>query len=91
MSSEVIFKQIFYEVRETGQPNIGMEDMGRMRICIHPMSEQQKIASYLDEHTNLIDKTISLEKKRVQLLKEYNQSLISSVVTGKLRILKGMI
>ena len=91
MSSEVIVGQIFYDVRETGQPNIGMEDMNKMRICIPPMSEQQKIASYLDEYTQLIDKTISIEKKRIQLLKEYHQSLISSVVTGKIRISEDMI
>ena len=68
-----------------------MEDMNKMRICIPPMSEQQKIASYLDEYTQLIDKTISIEKKRIQLLKEYHQSLISSVVTGKIRISEDMI
>ena len=86
MSSEVIVGQIFYDVRETGQPNIGMEDMNRMRICIPPISEQQQIVEYLDEQTQLIDKTISIEKKRIELLKEYRQSLISEVVTGKRKV-----
>jgi len=45
--------------------------------------EQNEIVSYLDEHTQLIDKTISIEEKRIELLKEYRQSLISEVVTGK--------
>jgi len=86
MSSEVIVGQIFYDVRETGQPNIGMEDMNRMRICIPPISEQQKIVEYLDEQTQKIDKTISIEEKRIELLKEYRQSLISEVVTGKRKV-----
>ena len=86
MSSEVIVGQIFYDVRETGQPNIGMEDMNRMRICIPPTSEQQQIVEYLDEQTGLIDKTISTEEKRIDLLKEYRQSLISEVVTGKRKV-----
>ena len=86
MSSEVIVGQIFYDVRETGQPNIGMEDMNRMRICIPPMDEQQQIVEYLDEQTQLIDKTISIEEKRIELLKEYRQSLISEVVTGKRKV-----
>ena len=88
MSSEVIIGQIFYDVRETGQPNIGMEDMNRMRICIPPISEQQKIVVYLDEQTQLIDKTVSFEKKRIELLKEYRQSLISEVVTGKRKVVE---
>ena len=88
MSSEVIIGQIFYDVRETGQPNIGMEDMNRMRICIPPLSEQQQMVDYLDEHTQLIDKTISIEEKRIELLKEYRQSLISEVVTGKRKVVE---
>jgi type I restriction enzyme, S subunit len=86
MSSEVIVGQILYDVRETGQPNIGMEDMNRMRICIPPIDEQQQVVEYLDEQTQLIDNTISIEEKRIELLKEYRQSLISEVVTGKLKV-----
>jgi type I restriction enzyme S subunit len=52
-----------------------------------PLSEQQQIVSYLDEHTQLIDKTISVEERRIELLKEYRQSLISEVVTGKRKVI----
>jgi len=86
MSSEVIVKQIFFDVRETGQPNIGMEDMNRMRICIPPLEEQSQIVEYLDEQTQNIDSTIEKETKRTELLKEYRQSLISEVVTGKVDV-----
>ena len=48
--------------------------------------EQQQIVEYLDEQTQLIDKTISIEEKRIELLKEYRQSLISEVVTGKRKV-----
>ncbi len=51
-----------------------------------PLSEQLQIVSYLDEQTGLIDKTISIEEKRIELLKEYRQSLISEVVTGKQKV-----
>jgi type I restriction enzyme S subunit len=51
-----------------------------------PLSEQQQIVSYLDEHTQLIDKTISVEERRIDTLIEYRQSLISEVVTGKLKV-----
>ena len=53
-----------------------------------PLSEQEEIVSYLDEQTQLIDKTISVEERRIELLKEYRQSLISEVVTGKRKVTK---
>ena len=58
------------------------------KFPIPPLSEQQQIVSYLDEHTQLIDKTISIEEKRIELLKEYRQSLISEVVTGKRKVVE---
>ena len=55
-------------------------------LVIPPLNEQQQIVEYLDEQTVLIDKTISIEEKRIELLREYRQSLISEVVTGKIRV-----
>ena len=55
-------------------------------ICSPPLNEQQQIVEYLDEQTVLIDKTISIEEKRIELLKEYRQSLISELVTGKRKV-----
>jgi len=50
------------------------------------IQEQQQIVEYLDEQTNIIDTTITKEQKRIKLLKEYRQSLISEVVTGKIKV-----
>jgi type I restriction enzyme S subunit len=55
-------------------------------IPLPPISEQEHIVSYLDEKTSQIDKTIDIEKKKIELLKEYRQSLISNVVTGKIKV-----
>ena len=46
--------------------------------------EQQQIVEYLDEQIQLIDSTIEKETQRIGLLKEYRQSCISEVVTGKI-------
>ena len=53
-----------------------------------PLSEQEQIVSYLDDKTSQIDKTIDIEKKKIELLKEYRQSLISNVVTGKIKVIE---
>jgi len=55
---------------------------------VSDISEQQQIVEYLDEQTQKIDKTISIEEKRIELLKEYRQSLISEVVTGKRKVVE---
>jgi type I restriction enzyme S subunit len=62
------------------------DKFGSIKSHYPPLSEQQQIVEYLDEQTQLIDKTISIEEKRIELLKEYRQSLISEVVTGKRKV-----
>jgi len=81
MSSQVILGQILYDVRETGQPNIGLEDMNRMRICIPPFPEQHQIVIYLDEKTTFIDTLIEKTQQKIDTLKELRSSLINKVVT----------
>jgi type I restriction enzyme S subunit len=67
-------------------PSVTKDDVDNYHICNPPLSEQQQIVSYLDEKTSEIDKTIELENKKIELLKEYRQSLISNVVTGKIKV-----
>jgi type I restriction enzyme S subunit len=69
-----------------GQPNLNIDIVSNIRFPLPPITEQQQIVSYLDEHTQLIDKTISVEERRIDTLKEYRQSLISEVVTGKRKV-----
>ena len=65
---------------------VSMSNLKNFELTLPPLSEQQQIVSYLDEQTKKIDKIIFSEEKRVELLKEYKQSLISEVVTGKKRV-----
>jgi type I restriction enzyme S subunit len=60
-------------------------------ITFPPLEEQKEIADYLDQKTQQIDKLVEKEEKRISLLKEYRQSLISSAVTGKIRITEDML
>lgn len=67
-------------------PSVTSYDVDNYVICSPPINEQEQIVEYLDEQTGLIDNTISIEEKRIELLKEYRQSLISEVVTGKRKV-----
>ena len=62
------------------------DDVDNYFICTPPQQEQQQIVDYLDKETTKIDKLIDTENKRINLLKEYRQSLISEVVTGKVDV-----
>lgn len=59
-----------------------------LKLWIPSLSEQQAIVAYLDEQTALIDKNIELESQKIEKLKEYRQSLISNVVTGKVKVIE---
>ena len=56
-----------------------------------PIAEQKKIVAHLDKRTQQIDALIAAETRRIALLTEYNKSLVSSVVTGKIRITEKML
>jgi type I restriction enzyme S subunit len=86
MSSESIVSQIFFQMRETGQPNIGMDDFGRMRITIPPLMEQEKIVKHIVNKTAEISEILIKSKQEIELLKEYKTALISEVVSGKVDV-----
>ena len=65
---------------------ISQDKIKDMVFYYPPLPEQEQIVSYLDEKTSEIDKIIELENKKIELLKEYRQSLISNVVTGKIKV-----
>ena len=53
---------------------------------IPPKEEQESIVSYLKEKTERIAIQISSIEKQIENLNEYKQSLISDVVTGKVKV-----
>jgi type I restriction enzyme S subunit len=67
-------------------PRVSPEIIMNTMIPFPPLDEQTKIVDFLDSKTKEIDKMISLEMKSIELLKEYRQSLISEVVTGKVKV-----
>lgn len=49
-------------------------------LVIPPLSEQQKIAQFLDDKTAKIDQAVDLAEKQIALLKEHKQILIQNAV-----------
>ena len=66
--------------------SLGKSKIENLFVNLPSYSEQTQIVEYLDEQTQKIDSTIEKETQRTELLKEYRQSLISEVVTGKIDV-----
>ena len=64
-----------------GQPNINQNIVKSFIIPLPPLSEQQKIADYLDKRCEKIDTAIDNQEQIIEKLKEYKQSLITETVT----------
>ena len=63
------------------QLNLNTDTVGAIKIPIPPLSEQQKIAQFLDDKTAKIDQAVDLAEKQIALLKEHKQILIQNAVT----------
>ena len=86
LRTEWFISMVISKSEGVSYPSIQSEKLMNIDVVFCKISEQQQIVEYLDEQTQLIDNTISLEEKRIELLKEYRQSLISEVVTGKRKV-----
>lgn len=57
------------------------ENFCMVPLIVPPLSEQQKIAQFLDDKTAKIDQAVDLAEKQITLLKEHKQILIQNAVT----------
>lgn len=92
-------KHLFYMVRTewfismvisksegVSYPSIQSEKLMNNLVLLVPENEQLQIVEHLDLKTKEIYDLIQIEQKKIDLLKEYRQSLISEVVTGKIKV-----
>ena len=86
MSSEYVKKTVQTNSVVSAQPNLSMESLGNFYIPLPPSDEWVKINDFLDVQIDKIELLKNLELKKISFLIEYRQSLISSVVTGKVRV-----
>ena len=68
------------------QPKLTSEHLMNITVIIPPPLEQAQIADFLNSKTQQIDELITTEQRKIELLTEYRQSLISEAVTGKIDI-----
>lgn len=86
IQSDSIQRYFTFELTGTTILNLSLYSIRKTPIPYPELHEQRQIIDYLDEQTEKIDSTIKKETQRIELLKEYRQSLISEVVTGKIDV-----
>ena len=70
-----------YYSTATALPSMTQSDLNNHMLCLPSISEQQKIADFLDKKTAQLDKVKSLLEEQIQKLKDYRASLIYETVT----------
>lgn len=87
MTSFVVQKQIVdLSSMQSTRPELGIDGLKNLIVTFPPLEDQQRISQYLDCRCVDIDSMINSIEKTIKALKEYRQSLIYEVVTGKLEI-----
>ena len=89
--------EYLYYIFMSGQPYLGLGKMGTqlnlntdtigdIKIPVPPLAEQQTIATHLDKECEKIAAQISKANRRIELLNELKQSIITEAVTGKIKV-----
>ena len=74
-----------------GQWDLSYDEFKSLKVIIPPVYEQKKIYNRLTKELEFNSQLSNLESKKVEFLEEYRQSLISSIVTGQIRVTEDMI
>lgn len=67
---------------------LNKSQQGNIEIALSNYEKQEKIAKFLDEKTSYFNNIISKKEKLIEKLEEAKKSLISEVVTGKVKVVK---
>lgn len=86
LSSDIGQSQVIFNLTGGNREGLTIEGIRNFKITIPPIIEQNEIVEHLNEITKEINDLISLEQNKIELLKEYRQSLISEVITGKIKV-----
>lgn len=86
MSNNSFKNEIFGMIQGNVIKNLNKGHLDNSFTPVPNIETQNEIVKYLDNETCKIEKQIELINKKVELLKEYKQSLIYEAVTGQLDI-----
>lgn len=77
---------VLSETSSNTQNNLSASKVSNFMLPVPPLSEQEAIVSYIDERCGEIDGRIKRAKRKIELLTELKQSIITKAVTGKIKV-----
>lgn len=78
--------KVFYSLGGGVRQSASYKEIGKIPILVPPMTEQQKIADFLEEKSAQIDLITEGINRQIELLSRYRKQVINDTVTGKLRV-----
>ncbi len=75
--------KVFYNMGNGVRQGLNYSEFSKLLLLEPPLSEQHRIAEYLDTRCAEIDAIIDTKKEQLTTLAEYRKSLIYEYVTGK--------
>lgn len=91
LTTNKFIEYILLESIGSAQPNISNDGIKNYPLCIPSLPEQQQIADFLDDKVAEIDSVISKTRETIEEYKKLKQSIITEVVTGKVKIENGKV
>jgi type I restriction enzyme, S subunit len=84
--SQLLRSYFIKEMNIVTRASLSQNLLKNLPVLIPSFEEQQQIVEYVNNETATIDTAISKTEREIELIKEYKQSLIAEVVTGKIKI-----
>lgn len=81
--------KVFYNMGSGVRQGLTYSEFSKLLVLRPSKLEQERIISYLDKETRLIDESIAIKQKQLETLEEYKKSLIYEYVTGKKEVEDG--
>lgn len=77
---------LFSIKQTTGIQNLDISHYFSNKIPLPPKKEQEQIVKKIEENVERINQAITQAQLEIEKLKEYQESLITQVVTGQLQV-----
>lgn len=86
LDSEIV--RIQFDLKKSGgvQDFVSLGTLRNLTVFNPQLTEQTAIANYLDEQTAKIDRLSDTVRQTIDRLQEYRSTLITQVVTGKIKV-----
>lgn len=86
LRSDVFLNQLYMCPSGTKQANLSNDDVLSQYVAIPNKEEQKEIADFLKKTLEKLDLGISKAQKEINAIKEYRETLITDLVTGKVSV-----